>query len=120
MAPRKASGSLGGEKWLAVANAPLRGQQAADRLDDMRNGKGTKVTKGTKGTHGAAQPPAGFIPPHGSYQKLLSYQRAPVVFDATLYFCDRFLDKRDRTHGQMVQAARSGKQNIIEGSMASG
>jgi hypothetical protein len=61
----------------------------------------------------------GFIPPHGGYQKLLSYQKAEIVFDATVYFCDRFIDRRSRTHDQMVQAARSGKQNIIEGSMAS-
>lgn len=61
----------------------------------------------------------GFIPPHGGYQKLLSYQKAETVYDATIYFCDRFIDKRSRTHDQMVQAARSGKQNIIEGSMAS-
>ncbi len=62
----------------------------------------------------------GFIPPHGGYQKLLSYQKAEIVYDATVYFCDRFIDRRSRTHDQMVQAARSGKQNIIEGSMASG
>jgi len=62
----------------------------------------------------------GFIPPHGGYQDLLSYQKALIVFDATVYFCNRFLDKRDRTFDQMVQAARSGKQNIIEGSQASG
>ena len=62
---------------------------------------------------------AGFIPKHGGYKKLLSYQKAEIVFDATVYFCDRFIDKRSRTHDQMVQAARSGKQNIIEGSMAS-
>lgn len=62
----------------------------------------------------------GFIPPHGGYQQLLSYQKALIVFDATTYFCARFLDKRDRTYDQMVQAARSGKQNIVEGSMASG
>ncbi|MFQ5667477.1 MAG: four helix bundle protein, partial [Candidatus Binatia bacterium] len=61
----------------------------------------------------------GFIPPHGGYKKLLSYQKAEIVYDATVYFCDRFIDKRSRTHDQMVQAARSGKQNIIEGSMAS-
>ncbi len=63
--------------------------------------------------------PEGFIPPHGGYQKLLSYQRAEIVYDATVRFCARFFDKRDRTVDQMVQAARSGKQNIIEGSMAS-
>jgi len=60
----------------------------------------------------------GFIPPHGCYRNLLSYQKAEIVYDATIHFCDRFIDKRSRTHDQMVQAARSGKQNIIEGSMA--
>jgi len=64
--------------------------------------------------------PEGFIPAHGGYRKLLSYQRAEIVYDATVRFCARFLDRRDRTVDQMVQAARSGKQNIIEGSMASG
>jgi four helix bundle suffix protein len=64
--------------------------------------------------------PDGFIPPHGGYQKLLAYQKAVVVYDATLHFCERFVDKRSRTTDQMVQAARSGKQNILEGSEASG
>lgn len=62
----------------------------------------------------------GFIPPHGGYQKLLSYQKAEIVYDATIYFCERFIGRHSRTYDQMVQAARSGKQNIIEGSMASG
>src|SRR5437870_2329700 len=62
----------------------------------------------------------GFIPAHGGYEKLLSYQKAKIVYDGTRRFCERFLEKRDRTVDQMVQAARSGKQNIIEGSMASG
>jgi len=65
-------------------------------------------------------PTEGFIPPHGGYQDLLSYQKALVVYQATLHFCGRFIDKRSRTHDQMVQAARSGKQNILEGSQASG
>jgi four helix bundle suffix protein len=65
-------------------------------------------------------PREGFIPAHGGYQDLLSYQKALVVYQATVYFCDRFIDKRSRTHDQMVQAARSGKQNILEGSQASG
>jgi hypothetical protein len=51
---------------------------------------------------------------------LKSYQMAEIVFDATMVFCDRFIDRHSRTHDQMVQAARSGKQNIAEGSMASG
>src|SRR6266487_3950938 len=62
----------------------------------------------------------GFIPPHGGYEKLFSYPKTPIIFDATVRFCDRFIDKKSRTHGQMVQAARSGKQNILEGSQASG
>jgi len=61
----------------------------------------------------------GFIPKHGGYEKLRSYKTAEIVYDATVWFCDRFIDKRSRTHDQMVQAARSGKQNIMEGSMAS-
>jgi four helix bundle suffix protein len=62
----------------------------------------------------------GLIPAHGGYRKLKSYQHAELVYDATVKFCDRFIDKRSRTHDQMVQAARSGKQNIAEGSQASG
>jgi len=67
-----------------------------------------------------ASDPKGFIPPHGGYDSLRSHQKAQIVFDATVYFCRRFLDKRDRTYDQMVQAARSGKQNIVEGSQISG
>ncbi len=62
----------------------------------------------------------GFIPAHGGYQDLLAFQKARIVYDGTVNFCGRFLDKRDRTVDQMVQAARSGKQNILEGSQASG
>jgi four helix bundle suffix protein len=62
----------------------------------------------------------GFIPPHGAYHELLSYRKAVIVCDATFRFCQRFLDRRDRTVDQMAQAARSGKQNIVEGCMASG
>jgi len=60
------------------------------------------------------------ISPHGGYCNLKSYQTAEIIYDATNLFCDRFIDKRSRTHDQMVQAARSGKQNIAEGSMVSG
>ncbi|HEX3149307.1 MAG TPA: four helix bundle suffix domain-containing protein [Gemmataceae bacterium] len=62
----------------------------------------------------------GFLPPHGNYRELLSYQKAEVVYDITFRFCQRFLSKGDRTIDQMVQAARSGKQNIAEGSKAAG
>jgi four helix bundle suffix protein len=62
----------------------------------------------------------GFIPPHGGYHNLLTYQKAEIIYDATVHFTKTFLDKYDRTVDQMVQAARSGKQNIREASMASG
>ena len=57
--------------------------------------------------------------PSGGYRKLRSFQAATVIYDATVSFCSRFLDKRSRTVDQMVQAARSGRQNIAEGSRAS-
>lgn len=61
-----------------------------------------------------------FIPIHGGYKNLISYQKAEIVYDATVYFTRRFYSKGDRTIDQMVQAARSGKQNIAEASAASG
>jgi four helix bundle suffix protein len=60
------------------------------------------------------------IPKHGGYRKLKSFQVAQLVYDVTVRFCDRYIDRRSRTHDQMVQAARSGVQNIAEGSVASG
>jgi four helix bundle suffix protein len=60
------------------------------------------------------------IPKHGGYRKLKSFQIAQLVFDVTVRFCDRYIDKGSRTHDQMVQAARSGVQNIAEGSQVSG
>lgn len=72
--------------------------------------KGTERTEGTEG----------FLPAHGGDENLHSFQKARIVFDGTARFYDRFIDKRSRTHDQMVQAARSGKQNILEGSRASG
>lgn len=61
-----------------------------------------------------------FIPPHGGYERLLSFQKARIVYDGTVWFCKRYLNIRDRTYDQMIQAARFGKQNILEGSQASG
>lgn len=57
---------------------------------------------------------------HGGFRRLKSYQVAQLAFDVTVRFCDRFIDRRSRTHDQMVQAARSGVQNIAEGSQVSG
>lgn len=63
---------------------------------------------------------SGFIPKHGGYKDLAAYQKALIVYGCTVAFCERFVEKRSRTHDQMIQAARSGKQNIVEASMASG
>jgi four helix bundle suffix protein len=102
--------------------------------------KGTNRTNRTKETNAtqetnAMQPPSpgahssyrshvshseNFIPAHGGYQDLLSFQKARIVYDGTVCFCERFVDRRSRTRDQMIQAARSGKQNILEGSQASG
>ena len=64
--------------------------------------------------------PEPLIPTHGGYRKLKSFQLAQLCYDVTSRFCDRYINKRSRTHDQMVQAARSGVQNIAEGSKASG
>ncbi len=60
------------------------------------------------------------IPPHGGYRNLKSFQVAQLAYDVTVRFCNRYIERRSRTHDQMVQAARSGVQNIAEGSQASG
>lgn len=62
----------------------------------------------------------GLIPKHGGYRNLKSFQIAQLVFDVTVRFCERYIDRFSRTRDQMVQAARSGVQNIAEGSQASG
>src|SRR6186713_438303 len=86
----------------------------------------TKKTKTTEGAAAGNSPPEssksypGFIPPHGGYENLLAYRKSEIIYDATVRFCDRFIDKRSRTHDQMVQAARSGNKNIAEGSQISG
>ncbi|WP_300600000.1 four helix bundle suffix domain-containing protein [Niabella sp.] len=63
--------------------------------------------------------PRGFIPVHGGYRKLITFQKAEIIYDGTVFFTGRYFKKYDRTIDQMVQAARSGKQNIAEASIAS-
>lgn len=75
---------------------------------------------GHHGSGGGAGCQEGLIPKHGGYRNLKSFQVAQLAYDVTVRFCDRYIDKRSRTHDQMVQAARSGVQNIAEGSKASG
>lgn len=98
MARKRAKGTKGTKE-------PQRTRQSFASLRSLSSPKETEDRKS--------------IPPHGGYQDLLSYQKALIVYDATLYFCSRFFSKFDRSREQMVQAARSGKQNILEGSEAS-
>jgi hypothetical protein len=60
--------------------------------------------------------PEGFLPKGGNYWELLSYRKSEIIYDLTFRFCESHLKRGDRTIDQMVQAARSGKQNIAEGS----
>jgi four helix bundle protein len=62
----------------------------------------------------------GLIPKHGGYLNLKSFRIARLVYDLTVRFCDLYIDRKNLTHDQMVQAAHSGVQNIAEGSQASG
>jgi four helix bundle suffix protein len=84
------------------------------------------ATDGTKATDARHPSPRshpshpGFIPPHGGYEKLFAYPKSQIIYDGTVCFCNRFIDKKSRTHDQMVQAARSGNKNLAEGSRISG
>jgi len=80
----------------------------------------SKVEKGGLEEMNREQTRSSLIPAHGGYRRLKCFQVAQLVYDVTVRFCDRYVEKRSRTHDQMVQAARSGVQNIAEGSQASG
>jgi four helix bundle suffix protein len=58
------------------------------------------------------------LPPRGDYRTLFSFQKAEIVYDITFRFAHKFLSRGDRTIDQMIQSARSGKKNILEGSKA--
>jgi four helix bundle suffix protein len=83
-----------------------------------KNGNNAKdATQGKDASH-SSQPPDRLLPPRGDYQTLLSFQKAEVVYDITFRFAHKFLSLGDRTIDQMIQSARSGKKNILEGSKA--
>lgn len=70
--------------------------------------------------HGPTRPAnEGLIPKHGGYKNTKTWQLADLIYDVTVRFCDKYVDRRSRTHDQMVQAARSGAQNLQEGSVDS-
>ena len=93
------------------------------KSNDLNDPKALKDPKDFKDFNpkekGEPTMPEKLIRPSGNYRKLLSYQKTEVIYEMTFYFCQKYLQKGDRTIDQMVQAARSGKQNIIEGCAAS-
>ncbi len=91
---------------MLVVNTPAEPQ---------RSDRGAKQFKDA-----AASDSESLIRQHGGYRNLKSFQVAQLAYDVTVAFCDAHIDRRSRTHDQMVQAARSGVQNIAEGSTASG
>ena len=91
----------------------VKAVDAVDNVDPSRSFRSTSSTKSTPST-------SPLIPPHGGYRKLKSFQVAELIYDVTVRFCNRYIPPRSRTHDQMVQAARSGVQNIAEGSQVSG
>ena len=99
---------------FAVPKAP-KGLKDPKDFKDLRDLKDLKKRKEQKEN----AMPEHIIRPSGNYRKLLSYQKTEVIYEMTYHFAHRFLAKGDRTIDQMVQAARSGKQNIIEGCAAS-
>jgi four helix bundle suffix protein len=74
--------------------------------------------KASHSSHNSHTSHPSILPPRGDYKKLFSYQKTLLIYQITYRFCERFLKKNDRTRDQMIQAARSGKQNIVEGSKA--
>jgi len=87
-------------------------------MDDQQD-KSDRSDRSDRSVGSSRDPSFRKLRPSGGYRKLRSFQAATIVYDATVDFCNRFIDKRSRTHDQMVQAARSGRQNIGEGSRAS-
>ena len=83
--------------------------------NDGKNANGGEYSSPDSHSPNEAHP---IIPPRGDYQTLLSYQKSEVIYDLTFRFAHKHLAKGDRTVDQMIQSARSGKQNILEGSKA--
>jgi len=83
-------------------------------------GQSAKPGKNTDGQGRARTGDGALIPKHGGYRRLKTFALAEFIYDVTVRFCDLYINPRSRTHDQMVQAARSGVQNIVEGSQDSG
>jgi len=96
-----------------MSNREKHGNYGKNRKDEKRGGYSSHASHTS---HGSS--PERLLPPRGDYQTLLSFQKAEVIYDITFRFAHKFLAKGDRTVDQMIQSARSGKKNILEGSKA--
>jgi four helix bundle protein len=91
---------------------------AAMRTDGKNSKNASDDDKHLSHDSHSSRPSERLLPPRGDYQTLLSFQKAEIVYDVTFRFADKFLSRSDRTVDQMIQSARSGKKNILEGSKA--
>lgn len=92
--------------------------QNSQNFPNNRNFRNTQNNQNFRNTQNTPNTPITFLPQHGHYRQLRVYKVTEIIYDVTFYFTQRFLQKGDRTIDQMVQAARSGKQNIAEGNQA--
>ncbi len=92
--------------------------QSNQSTQNSQNNQNNQSTPSTPTTPGTQKAPTSFLPQHGHYRHLRVYQVTEIIYDITYYFTQHFLSRGDRTVDQMVQAARSGKQNIAEGNQA--
>lgn len=85
---------------------------------NSQNNPNIQNTQNNLNTPSTKNPPYTFLPQHGHYRHLRVYQVTEMIYDITYYFTQHYLQRGDRTVDQMIQAARSGKQNIAEGNQA--
>jgi four helix bundle suffix protein len=86
--------------------------------EDEKNGRNGKNGRHSSHDSQNSHDEERLIPPRGDYRTLISFQKAEVIYDITFHFAHKFLERSDRTIDQMIQAARSGKKNLLEGSKA--
>jgi len=113
-------GKLAVEVPIPAAVVDAVGRLAANDADVRVRKAGDKGVGGIKCGEARRKARPTLIVPHGGYGDLASYKMSEIVFDGTVFFCNRYINIRSRTHDQMWQSARSGKQNIAEGSQVSG
>ena len=92
--------------------------QKTPKTPSPQTTQNTQNTQTTPNTPITPTPPHTFLPRHGHYRNLRVYKVTEIIYDITYYFTHKFLSRGDRTVDQMIQAARSGKQNIAEGNQA--